>query len=155
MSKLGQFATTLVIGAGFAVALAAPKPPAVPAELKVTVDPSEVAPGDSVRVTVRLAPIDGVQVNRYPQITLKVPARDGVVSATETTVGSSSPPAPGQLDANYFDTVDPLEFDLQVESSAPSGKHTLSGNLTYFYCVKASGFCAPKKTTVEIPLQVR
>ena len=54
-----------------------------------------------------------------------------------------------------FDTVDPLEFDLQVESSAPPGEHMLSGNLTYFYCIKASGFCAPKKTTVEIPLLVR
>ncbi len=155
MSNLGQIITSLLIGTGFAVALAAPKPPEVPARLSVSVAPSAVAPGDRARITVRLDPIDGVQINRYPQITLKVPARDGLVPATEIAVGNSAPPAPGTAETNYFDIVDPLEIDLQVEPSAPRGKHTLSAKLTYFYCVKASGFCAPKKTSVEIPLQVR
>ena len=155
MSNIGPMVASLLIGAGCAVALAAPKPPAVPAELNVTVAPTAVSPGDRARVTVRLDPIDGVQINRYPRITLKIPARDGLVPATETTVGNASPPTPGTVETNYFDTVDPLRLDLQVEPSAPRGKHKLSGNLTYFYCIKASGFCAPKKTSVEIPLNVR
>lgn len=135
--------------------LAAPKPPANPAQIDVDVAPLQVAAGGRAQVTVRLEPIAGVQINRYPQITLKVPASEGLVAAGEAAVGSTAPPPPSMLDSNYFDTVDPLTLELLVDESAPHGKHSVAGQLTYFYCVKASGFCAPKKTSVEIPLEIR
>jgi hypothetical protein len=135
--------------------LAAPKPLATPAKIDVDVAPAQVTAGGSAQVTVRLEPIAGVQINRYPQITLKIPARDGLVGEGEVAVGSAAPPSPSKLDSNYFDTVDPLTLELRVDESAPRGKHSVAGELTYFYCVKASGFCAPKKTSVEIPLEIR
>jgi len=135
-------------------AAASPKPPEMPATIDVAVAPTAVSAGESAHVTVQLEPIDGVQINRYPRITLKLAGRDGLAADAEVMVGNSAPPEPGKMDANYFDRVDPLNLEIVTDAGAPAGTHTLNGELTYFYCVKASGFCAPKKTSVAIPLQI-
>jgi len=158
MSHLSRLA--LVLSIAFSAAWlplhgASPKPPPVPAKIAVEVAPAAVVAGETSRVTVQLEPIAGVQINRYPLITLKLAGRTGLVHPVEAAVGNSSPPQPGKLDANYFERVDPLELELVTDGAAPQGKHKLTGELTYFYCVKASGFCAPKKTSIEIPLEIR
>jgi hypothetical protein len=158
LMKICPVVLLLLLTGGFAaLALAggAPKPPAMPAKIEVDVAPEEVAPGGRAQVTVKLEPIAGVRINRYPQITLKVAARDGLVRAGEVTVGNTTPPPPDKMSTNYFETVDPLKLDLDLDESAPPGSHKVAGQLIYYYCVKASGFCAPKKTSVEIPIEVR
>jgi hypothetical protein len=58
--------------------------------------------------------------------------------------------------ANYFGAaVDPVEFTLALDPAAPAGSHTIPAQLKYYYCVKKSGFCAPKKVEVGIPVTVR
>lgn len=145
-----------------AVFLAAPAaavhPPDVPAALTVSVEPETVAPGQTVRVRLDLAPVDGVKINRYPQIKLIVDAHEGLVAAAEARVGDARPPSTDTMErgGNYFATVEPVELELTVDSAASSGSHEVEGKLTYFYCVTKNGFfCAPKRTTVSIPLRVR
>jgi hypothetical protein len=145
----------LVLSSG---AWAAVRPPDVPAVLTVSVRPEAVAPGETARVRIDLAPVDGIKINRYPQIKLVVPARSGVVAAGEVKVGDSRPPSPEKMESggNYFATVDPVELDLAVDAAAKPGQHDVEGELTYFYCVTKDGFfCAPKRVKVAIPLRVR
>jgi hypothetical protein len=155
VSMFAMAAAAVVASLTGSSAAGAPQPPETPADIQVEVAPVAVAAGESASVTVRLQPIEGVRINRYPRIRLRLEAADGISSAAETSVGNDSPPAPDKMEANYFDQVDPLSLDVVTLGGAPSGKHALSADLTYFYCVKASGFCAPKKTTVRIPLTIR
>ena len=133
----------------------AAKPPKMPAILDIAVAPDTVVAGEHARVTLKIKPIEGVKINRYPMIKLKVPAQEGLVLAAQAEIGNSSPPPPDQLDANYYKTVDSLELDLPLEAGISSGKHEIEANLTYFYCVSKSGFCAPARVAVTIPLAVK
>lgn len=135
-------------------AAGSPKPPAVPAHFELEVDPVVVAPGSETTVSLQLSPVDGVKINRYPRVRLKVPQTDGLVAAVEGSVGNDKAPPPGQMEKNYFKKVDPLKLKLSIDDDAPNGTHEIPAKLTYFYCVIASGFCAPKTVPVEITLRV-
>jgi len=151
-------AVVAFLALGGPVALAGgDEPPANPATVNVAVAPDAVAPGASVEVTVQLVPGPGIKINRYPKISLKIPALDGVVAEADGAVGNERPPSVDEMEAgkNYFKTVDPLRLSLQVDPAASAGGHVVPAKLKYFYCVAASGFCAPKKVDVEIPLNVR
>jgi hypothetical protein len=160
MSHLARITIGAAIGvivavAGFQVLAAPPKPPKEPAKIKISVSPDAVSRGGQTEVTLVLRPIEGVKINRYPQIKLEVPEQAGLVAQAEVKVGNSAPPAPDQKESNYFETVDPVRLKLQLNGSAPTGQHAVVGKLTYYYCVTASGFCAPKRLPIEIPIEVR
>lgn len=139
-------------GAGTGSAI---KPPADPARIEIQVAPS-TAPGQEQVVTVRLAPAEGVQINRYPKMRLKLDPQKGLTSRAEIAVGSDAPPPPDRIDQNYYDKiVDPIQLPLRLDPAAGKGPFELQGQLTYYYCVKASGFCAPKKVPVTIPISAR
>ena len=147
----------VLLAVAWSAALAAPlKPPAEPAKIEVSVSPDGVDRGGAAQVTVQLRPIEGVKINRYPQIKLEIPAHDGVHAEASATVGNDSPPPPELLATkNYFDEVDPIELEIWLDESAPVGELYVEGKLTYYYCVIESGFCAPKRTPLKIPLTVR
>ncbi len=135
-----------------------PAPPKEPATIDISVEPRPVAPGQAARVRLQLQPVEGVKINRYPKIKLEVPAQEGLVASdVRAEIGSDQPPAPEALESgkNYFKTVDPLELELSVASGATSGKHEVDAKLTYFYCVTKSGFCAPARIPIKIPVAVR
>ena len=48
-------------------------------------------------------------------------------------------------------------WDVRVAKlkEAAKGRHDVVGKLSYFYCVAASGYCAPAKVDVTIPVTVR
>src|SRR6185369_5191354 len=100
-------------------------------------------PGTERLVTLRLTPAEGIHINRYPKMRLKVEQQQGLASAAEVAVGNDEPPPPDKIEQNYYDkTVAPIELPLRLDPSAGSGAYELHGQLTYYYCVAASGFCA-------------
>ncbi len=130
-------------------AAVAVKPVAIPADIRVTVTPEAVAPGDDVRVSLELSPKSGIKINRYPKIKLQVPGQDGLVADAEASLGADE-----MRDDNYFKSIDPLELELSVDKNAPAGKHEIDAKLRYFFCVGKS-YCAPKNVAVKIPVTVR
>jgi len=138
------------------VALAAPPPEPPPVQVAISVAPDPAAPGGDAAVTVVLKPGPGIKLNKYPKIKLQVPASAGVVAEASGAIGTSGPPPADQLESNYYKGgVDPLVVHLTVDPQAATGKHDVPGKLSYFYCVAASGYCAPAKVNVSIPLTVR
>ena len=127
-----------------------------PVKIAVLVSPAAVAAGSDTSVTVSLDPRPGIKMNKYPKIKLQVPAVPGLVDAAERSLGNSAPPPADQLDSNYFHGgVDPLTVTLHLDAQATKGPHEIRAKLSYFYCVAASGYCAPAKTEVTIPLTIR
>jgi DsbC/DsbD-like thiol-disulfide interchange protein len=150
----------LVISAALAApcaVLAAPNSaqPANPAKVSISVSPETVAPGGEAQVTVKLTASSGVKINRYPKIKVSVPAQPGLVAETEAEVGNDSPPPLDDPDSNYFGVVDPVTLKLDLDDSVKSGEHEIEAKLTYYYCVTKSGFCAPKRTSVKIAVNVQ
>jgi len=130
-----------------------PKVPAKPADLHFRVTPDTVAPGDEVRVRLEVEPIEGIKINRYPQVKLEVPARDGLVAEARIAVGDDEPPPPEKIQSNFFDEI-VLELPLTLDADAPAGDHELDARVIYYYCLK-SQFCSRKKVDVTIPISVR
>jgi len=136
------------------LAIAAPvKPPANPAKITISVAPESVAPGGRAEITLTLDPISGVKINRYPQIKLKVPNQEGLVSEVESAIGSKSPLPLDEPGSNFWTKVDPLNLTLTVDAAAKSGEHEIEAKLIYYYCVSGE-FCAPKRVPITIPLDV-
>ena len=107
-------------------------------------------------VTVKLDPKPGIKLNKYPKIKLQVPSVAGLVDAAEQSLGNPGPPPADQLDTNYFHGgIDPLTVTLHVDAQVAKGPHDIRAKLSYFYCVAASGYCAPFKTELTIPVTVR
>ncbi len=158
MKKLPIFGL-LAIFAASSIALGgppAPSPKDAPVSVAVSVSPGAVASGSDASVVVKLEPKAGIKLNKYPKIKLQVPAVAGLVAAAEESLGNPGPPPPDQLDANYFHgAVDPLKLTLHTERGASKGTHDVPAKLSYFYCVAASGYCAPAKADVTIPITVR
>ncbi|HEX5042629.1 MAG TPA: hypothetical protein VFV75_06970 [Candidatus Polarisedimenticolaceae bacterium] len=145
----------LLFSAASAGAPGGAKPAGDPAKLVVTVNPPAAAPGQEVEVVIRVEPNPGIKVNRYPKMKLQVPAAEGLVGGAEAAVGASEMPPLEHAEQNYYKTVDPVAVKVSVDSRAPRGAHTVPARFTYYYCVAASGYCAPERVSLTIPLQVR
>jgi hypothetical protein len=131
-------------------------PSEAPIRVSVAVSPEAVSPGSDASVTVKLAPKPGIKMNKYPKIKLQIPAVAGLVDAAEQSLGNPAPPPADQLETNYFhDGVDPLTLTLHLDKGAAKGPHEIRAKLSYFYCVAASGYCAPAKTDLTIPVTIR
>jgi hypothetical protein len=129
------------------------KPPEKPAEIRIEVAPESLSPGGEAEVTLTLDPIEGVKINRYPKIKFQVPGQEGLVGAAEIAIGNDEPPPPGQK-SNYWDSVAPVKLTLNFDEAATAGDHEIQAKLTYFFCMPASGFCAPKRVPLKIPVAV-
>lgn len=155
--RFSAFASTFFVVASV-VAAAPPANKAKneePASFSIDVRPSALSPGDAASVRLVLTPAPGIKINKYPRIKLKIPASPGLVEESEGSVGADAPPPPDRLEENYFKSVDPLETTVRIAEDARSGRHEVDAKLSYFYCVSASGYCAPARVAVKIPIEVR
>ena len=158
MKSLGFFLAILILADSRAGAAPAGGSAASEAPVKVAlaVSPDAVPAGSDASVTVRIEPKPGIKMNKYPKIKLQVPAVPGLVDAAEQSLGNAAAPPADQLEANYFHGgVDPLTITLHLDGQAKKGRHEIPAKLSYFYCVAASGFCAPAKAELTIPVTVR
>ncbi len=126
-----------------------------PVRLRVSVSPETVAPGGELVAMFELTPSAGIKLTRYPKIRIEVPAQEGLASPASKALGSDGPPPPDGLASNYFDKLDPIRLDLKLDSAVGRGRRELTARVSYAYCVTASGYCAPVKTEVRIPVTVR
>lgn len=155
-AQVGLLAAVFVCSPFLAAAAPASKGSASePATFRIEVSPSAVKPGEAAEVRVVLEPAAGIKINKYPRIRLKIPAAPGVVAEAEGSVGADAPPPPDQLETNYFKAIDPLRTTVTVADDAHSGIHEVPAKLSYYYCVASSGYCAPARVDVKIPIEVR
>ena len=97
-------------------------------------------------VTVSFNALKGYSIDRTLPLTLKLTAVPGVALAkTEFAASSNDPKAKDQ----YY--VDLPTMKVPV-TAAKAGKYEVPGNLKYFFCSKADGFCSFQVLDVKIPV---
>jgi len=146
---------SFLIAAALAAA-AAPQPaqalkpgPAPEMKLKVTQEPDPLRLGGEGLVRVLVEPPEGITLNRYPGIKLAIEKSTGLTpGASGAFVGTTTPiDDPNEF---AFKKIEPLELKV---TPTRSGTGEIEGTLTFTYCVKASGFCAPAKQKVKLPVR--
>jgi hypothetical protein len=161
MPRLGRRSADWAVLGGLVLlalgaARSAARPPAEPARIQIAVTPTAVVPGSRAEVKVDLTATPGVKINRYPKIKLVIDPRPGIARGGDVSAGNDAPPKVDDANANYFASpIEPLKLQIAVDEKATRGRHELEGTLTYFYCVTESGFCAPFRAPVKIPIEVR
>ncbi len=130
-----------------------PQPDAV--RVRVSVAPEVVPAGGDFQAIFELVPGPGIKLNRYPKVKVEIPPQEGLAGGAATALGNDAPPPPDDLQSNYFKNIDPIRLGLKVHPSAARGRHELGARVSYVYCVASSGYCAPVKTEVKVPLTVR
>ena len=126
-----------------------------PARIDVRVGADSVAPGETARVTVTVVPSSGIKINKYPKIKVTVDEVEGLVGRAEATVGNPKPPPVKDPESNYFKKPEGMKLDLTFSSDASSGPQEIEARIKYFYCVTESGYCAPARAELTIPVNVR
>lgn len=124
------------------------KAPKMDVELRVAPEPARA--GQSATLELRVLPPKGIALNRYPGITFTVDKASKLDFASkEAFVGTKE--LPEDLTDNAFEKPQPLRFEVTPRAS---GTRSFEGELSFFYCVKSSGFCAPGKQKVKLQLPV-
>jgi hypothetical protein len=133
-----------------ASAAATERRPPVKLQVETSQEPSPGRLGQELEVLVRVGPPEGVELNRYPGIRLEIEDAPGFrAEERRVFLGSEKPVADPKL--AYFKEIAPLRLGLVPDGAGP-GTRTIRARLVYFYCVTASGFCAPGRQTLEIPV---
>ncbi len=105
-----------------------------------------VEAGASGEVVVSLDVIDGYVINRIPSMQLKLQDVEGLTHDAANLV--ASPDDPKSTDEYYVDV--PV-FNVEVEA-AVAGDYEVPGELVYFFCSKADGFCSRQIIDVVVPV---
>jgi hypothetical protein len=102
--------------------------------------------GQTGEVVVSLNVMDGYKINHTPPMTLKLEAIPGLALAQTSIVSPALDP--DSTDVYYVDVPD---FKVGV-SAARAGGYEVPGELVYFFCSTADGFCARHTLDVMVPV---
>ena len=107
-----------------------------------------ISGGGSGEVIVSLDVRDGYVINRVPQMQLKLEEVDGLALVETNMIASSEDP---KSTDDYY--VDVPNFNVEVEA-AKAGEYKIPGELVYFFCSVADGFCSRQIVDVNVPVTV-
>ncbi len=139
--------TNLFIGALMLGAqLVATSPGTLPQVVTAEYPSGEIRVGQGAEVQVALAVREGYLINHTPPMQLKLEPVSGLSFAESTLTSPALDPA--STDVYY---VNVPEFRIGVTAARP-GTYTVPGELVYFFCSKADGFCARQTLDVSVPV---
>ena len=104
-------------------------------------------PGATVEVLVFLTPKEGIHINTDPSMEFEW-NKDRYVHFDSTTS------LPKDEKTGYLDTSKPVRYSLTLSGTMPSGKHTVRGNVRYFFCSDSEGWCNRFVQPVELSFTV-
>jgi hypothetical protein len=129
------------------------KPGEIDLKVEISVPESPLSTGTAGEAVVTLTPPSGIHLNKYPPIRVTMDEAKGIVFDPSTVkVGLEA--MPDDPEQNPFKKVDPIHLKFTVGDHDGDSKIPVKGKLRFYYCVAASGFCAPgsKEITFTIPV---
>ena len=139
--------TNLLLGALLLGAqLVATGPGALPQVVQAEYSSTGIQVGQEAEVRVALDVRDGYLINHTPPMQLKLEPVSGLSFAESTLTSPALDPE--STDVYY---VNVPEFRIGVTAARP-GRYTVPGELVYFFCSTADGFCARQTLDVAVPV---
>lgn len=132
-------------GSIFAMAQLVSAGGALPQVVEAGYSSQSVAAGQIGEVVLSLEVRDGYLINHTPPMQLKLQAVDGLTLSETSMVSPSLDP--DSTDVYYVNVPD---FNVGVRAARP-GVYEVPGELVYFFCSKADGFCARQTLDVSVP----
>ena len=133
--------------------LAASSLPDVNLKIDVTLPTGAIKAGSKSEAVVTLTPPSGIHINQYPPIRLTLENAPPVFfEPASYKVGLDT--MPDNPEKNPFKRIDPIKVHFRVAPHAADTKVPIKGKLKFFYCVAASGYCAPgtKEVAFTVPV---
>lgn len=106
-----------------------------------------LAAGNSGFVEVTMEVRDGFLINRIPQMQLNLQPVDGVTLAQTRLLSPEDDPK--STDTYYAEVPG---FTVNLRATRP-GSYVIPGELVYFFCNKADGYCSRQTVEVRIPIR--
>lgn len=119
---------------------------ALPQVVEADYSREPVVAGREGEVVVSFQVRDGYLINHTPPMQLKLEPVVGLTLAEASMI--SDPLDPDSTDVYYVNVPD---FTVEVRSERP-GAWEVPGELVYFFCSKADGFCARQTLEVRVPV---
>lgn len=114
-------------------------------DVSLTVAPREIKEGSKGEIIVSFKPQKGIYINIEPPIEFEI-IGDGVkLKKLEI---------PKNKKTKYLDINKPLKQHFIIKKGTPTGTYTLNGNLTYFYCSDAEGWCSRHTQPFQFTLKI-
>ena len=127
--------------------------PDVDLKIQVALAPGAVKAGSRSEAVVTLTPPSGIHINQYPPIRLTLESEPPITFDPDSyKLGLDA--MPDNPEKNPFQTIDPIKVKFRVAPHAADAKIPVKGKLKFFYCVAASGYCAPGTKDVAFTVPV-
>ncbi len=122
--------------------------------IKLHSQPQKVKPGDSGIIKVEIKPAKGIKLTKYPQTSITL-SGDEELLFEKNVIKLGQAEMPKNIKRNFLDKIQPLEFKFKVDKDVEKSVLNIKANISYFYCVSRSGFCAPGTKTIELQIPVK
>ena len=154
-SSIGFLTAAVVSGVCAAASLTALSAaiPEIDLKIQVAQATGPVKAGSKSEAVVTMTPPSGIHINQYPPIRLTFENAPPVTFEPDSyKLGLDK--MPDDPEKNPFHEVDPIKVKFRVAPHTADAKVAVKGKLKFFYCVKASGYCAPatKDVTFTVPV---
>ena len=127
--------------------------PDVDLKIEVALAPGAVKAGSKSEAVVTLTPPSGIHINQYPPIRLTFENAPPVTFEPDSyKLGLDK--MPDDPEKNPFKSVDPIKVKFRVAAHTADAKVAVKGKVKFFYCVAASGYCAPGTKDVAFVIPV-
>lgn len=122
--------------------------------VKLHSKPREVKPGDSGFIKVEIEPAKGIKLTKYPQTSVTLSGDEEIIFEKNVLkLGQNT--LPEDIKRNFLEEIDLLEFRFKVDENVEKSTLNVKANISYFYCVSRSGFCAPGTKNIELQIPVK
>ncbi len=122
--------------------------------VKLHFNPREVKPGDSGFIKVEIKPAKGIKLTKYPQTSVTLSGDEEIIFEKNVLkLGQNK--LPEDIKRNFLEEIDLLEFKFKVDENVEKSMLNVKANISYFYCVSRSGFCAPGTKNIELQIPVK
>jgi hypothetical protein len=122
--------------------------------VKLHFQPREVRPGDSGFIKVEIEPAKGIKLTKYPQTSVTLSGDEEIIFE-KNVLKLGQEKLPKDIKKNFLEKIDLLEFKFKVEETVEKSMLNVKANISYFYCVSRSGFCAPGTKNIEFQIPVK
>ncbi len=114
-------------------------------DVTITLKPNEIKSGGNAQLIVTFKPQKGIYINLDPPIEIRLEKDYATIGKIEI---------PKTKDGDYLNTQKPVKQNFKLKKNLQTGTYILKGQLVYFYCSDAEGWCSRFKQPIQLNISI-